>query len=170
MTARDSRYASGTSLEPTRREMLADRVEARLGELRGEPGDFDVGDALHRALSEKLSVADLKALAEALRPSEESRHPRRLGLLAQGLAEAGVPVVQVEAAASVAWPAVRELVMQWCQDDGTNDQLMDLVESLGFDPSDPDAFWQELDRRLALAFGAWPKRGREHRKSRARGG
>lgn len=169
MTARDSRYASGTSLEPTRREMLADRVEARLGELRGEPGDFDVGDALHRALSEKLSVADLKALAEALRPSEESRHPRRLGLLAQGLADAGVPVVQVEAGASVAWPAVRELVARWCQDDGTSDELMDLVEPLGFDPSDPDIFWAELDRRLTLAFGPPLDRARR-RKSRARGG
>lgn len=49
------------------------------------------------------------------------------------------------------WEVVAALIMKWAQDDGTNDELMDLLPVE--DRMDPSAFWEEFEARLKKGFG-----------------
>lgn len=55
---------------------------------------------------------------------------------------------------SIDWEKVGKLVLQWAQDDGTNDELMDLVGPL----EDEGVFWDQFASRVNKAFGRRPGR------------
>lgn len=50
------------------------------------------------------------------------------------------------------WKKVRELIMRWAQDDGTGDELQDLVTNAR-ESGMNDAEWAEFETRLKKAFG-----------------
>lgn len=54
--------------------------------------------------------------------------------------------------ADIPWDKIRDLIMKWAQDDGTNDELMDLLDGTPH-AMDGNEFWEEFEARLKKAFG-----------------